>query len=232
MATAQKDKSPKQITFWGRLSFPKWTAQEAFDSSQGSKYPAKSVAEAKPSFNLVVEQGQLDKVRDHAVNTFLPYCQAQDKAGEKRDALTAAEVKDILKQVKDPAFAGVHNIPFAPLHEKTALLAPECVGQIKCLGTAGVDIELKARVMDEDDLSDVEKQAGDIVVFPQIVKLEQSAFSMYPGAIVAVTANLYAYRNGKVPGFSAGVNVVVFKADADRFGGGVSVDEDEMFMDD
>jgi hypothetical protein len=54
---------------------------------------------------------------------------------------------------------------------------------------------------------------------------------MYPGAYVAVTANLYAYHNGKPPGFSAGCSVAVFKADADRFGGGVAVDEDEIFMD-
>ena len=48
---------------------------------------------------------------------------------------------------------------------------------------------------------------------------------------MTATLNLYAYHNGKHPGFSAGANVAVFKSDNDRFGGGVSVDEDEMFMD-
>ena len=54
---------------------------------------------------------------------------------------------------------------------------------------------------------------------------------MYPGAYVAVTLNLYAYHNGKLPGFSAGASVAVFKADGERFGGGTTVDEDEIFLD-
>ena len=41
---------------------------------------------------------------------------------------------------------------------------------------------------------------------------------------VAATLNLYAYHNGKHPGFSAGVVAAVFKRDGDRFGGVVAVD--------
>lgn len=229
MATAQKEKSPKQVTFYGRLSFPTFTAQEAYDRSQGGKYPAASVAEAKPSFQLVVEQGQLDKVRSFVLDTFFPYCIEQDKADEKRDRLSAAEVKELTKQIKSADFDGVYNTPFAAVHEKTALLAPEAAGTIKLIGSAGVDIELKARVDDEDGLA---VNDGSILTFPVILPLDQSVFSMYPGCYVAVTANLYAYHNGKLPGFSAGASVAVFKADAERFGGGVSVDEAEIFLDD
>jgi hypothetical protein len=217
------------VTFYGRLSFPQFTAQEAYDRSQGGKYPAASVAEAKPSFQLVVEQGQLDKFRTHVIDTFLPYCVQQEKDGEKRDALSEAEVKKLIAQIKKADFEGDYNTPFSAVHEKTQVLAPEAVATIKLIGTAGQDIELKARVDDEDGLA---VNDGSVLTFPVVLPLDQSKFSMYPGCYVAVTANLYAYHNGKLPGFSAGANVAVFKTDGERFGGGVSVDEDEIFLDD
>jgi len=54
---------------------------------------------------------------------------------------------------------------------------------------------------------------------------------MYGGCYVAATLNLFSFVSGKAPGFSAAASVAVFKADGDRFGGGVAIDEDEMFMD-
>lgn len=71
----------------------------------------------------------------------------------------------------------------------------------------------------------------DLLNFPVIKPINQTVHSMYPGCYVAVTLNLYAYHNGKHPGFSAGANVAVFKADGERFGGGVTIDEDEIFAD-
>lgn len=225
--------SPKTITIYGRLSFPQFTAKEAFDRSQGGQYPAKSIAEAKPSFQLLVEQPQLDKLMTHVKDTFLPYCAAQEAAGEKKDSLSAAEVKDILKQIEDPSNwdKGVYNTPFKTVHEKTQPLAPECVATIKCIGNEGVDIEQKAIVRSESDFADP-ALAADQLKWPDVKPIDQTVYSMYPGCYVAVTINLYAYHNGKLPGFSAGVSVAVFKADNERFGGGVTVDEDAIFADD
>ena len=54
---------------------------------------------------------------------------------------------------------------------------------------------------------------------------------MYPGCFVAATLNLYGFLSGKKPGFSASASTAIFKADGDRFGGGVDFDEDEIFLD-
>ena len=93
---------------------------------------------------------------------------------------------------------------------------------------AALDFILKAIVNDESELSVPDP---DILQFPVIKPLSATTHQMYPGAVVAVTVNLYAYRNGKLPGFSAGANVAVFRSDAERFGGGVDVDTDEIFLD-
>lgn len=225
---ATKEKSPKTCTFYGRLSFPTFTAQAAYERSLKGKYPAADVASASPDFQLLVEEAQLDKLRDHVIDVFFPYCVEQEKAGEKRDALTAAEVKDLTKQIKSADFDGNYNTPFKPVNEKTAVLTPESVATIKVIGNKGTDIELKAIVQNEDELLVPDP---DQLTFPVVKPIDVTVHSMYPGAYVAVTVNLYAYHNGKLPGFSAGASVAVFKADAERFGGGKSVDEEEIFLD-
>lgn len=222
------DTNPKVVTIKGRLSFPRFTAQEAYDASQGSQYPYKSVAEAKPDINLLLEQAQHDKLMTKIVDEFLPYCAAQAAAGEKKDKLDQSEVDDILAQLAKPDFKGPQNIPFRPMSDKSKALAPECVSSARCLGNAGVDLVLKGVVNDEKELAVPDP---DQIKFPVIKPINDTVHSFYPGALVAVTINLYAYHNGKVPGFSAGISAVVFWADADRFGGGVAVDEDAIFMD-
>ena len=221
---------PKVVTIFGRLSFPVWTAQEAHDKSQKGKYPTKSPAEAKPNFNLLVEQRQLDKLRDHVVNHFLPYCKKQyAEDGEKaRDWLTDKEVDDLLAQIDGTDFDGVYNTPIKNVPEKSKELAPETVASVKCIGNEGVDMTLQAVVRKEDELN-----AGDPdqLTWPCIRPITETVHTMYPGCYVGVTINLYAYHNGKLPGFSAGANVAVFRDDADRFGGGVAVDAEEMFAD-
>jgi hypothetical protein len=89
-------------------------------------------------------------------------------------------------------------------------------------------MELKAIVQDEEELKVPDP---DQLSFPIIKPIGQTVHSMYPGCYVAVTLNLYAYHNGKHPGFSAGGSTAVFKMDGERFGGGTSVDEDEIFAD-
>lgn len=228
MATNTKPKSPKNVTIYGRLSFPTWTAQAAFDRGQKGKYPPKDVASAAPDFQLLVEQAQLDKLVNHVKNEFMPFVVQRNAAGEKKDELTQQEVDDILKQIDDGKYDGVYNTPFKPVHEKTAPLVPEAVAAVKCIGNKGVDIELKAIVNDESELLVPDP---DVLTFPILRPIGQTVHSMYAGAYVAATLNLYAYRNGKIPGFSAGAGTAVFKAEGDRLGGGVSVDEDDIFSD-
>lgn len=223
------EKNPKTVTIYGRLSFPSFTLPEAFALSQKGKYPAKSEAEAQPSFQLIVEQPQLDKFLTHVENVFIPYCIQQEKAGEKRDVLNAKEAKMLLDGMKGDLDDQLFNTPLKSIHEKTALLAPEGVATVKCIGTKGVDVELKAIVNNEDELLVPDP---DQLNYPIIRPIGQTVHSMYPGCYVAVTLNLYAYHNDpKRPGIGAGAGVAVFKADGDRFGGGVTIDEDEIFAD-
>ena len=221
--------SPKNVTVYGRLSFPTWTAKEAYDLSQKGSYPAADVASSTPSFMLLVTDAQWSKFYKHATEVFLPYCVEQNKKGEKRDSLTAAEVKALTDCLDDLANAAL-NTPAKVVHEKSAELAPEAVATIKVLGSKGQDMDLKAIVNDESELAVPDP---DILSFPVVRPIAQTTHQMYPGALVAVTLNLYAYHNGKHAGFSAGAasNTAVFKADAERFGGSGSVDVDEMFMD-
>lgn len=226
MPPTQQD--PKTVTVYGRLSFPTFTAKAAYERSLKGQYPAADIASAAPDFQLLLEPKQLDKVRDHVLAVFFPYCVEQSNKGEKRDVLSAAEVADLTTQIKKADFSGAYNTPFKEVHEKTALLAPECVATLKVIGSKGVDLNLMAIVNDESELA-VPDPA--ITKFPVLKKLNESVHDMYPGCYVAATLNLYAYHNGKNPGFSAGASAAVFRADAERFGGGVSVDEDEIFLD-
>lgn len=221
-------KDPKIVTFSGRVSYPVWTAQEAYDRSQKGSYPAKDVDSVSPDFQLLVPEGQFQKVMDHCINVFLPYCAEQHKKGEKKDALDPGEVKKLIESIQGDLSAQVYNSPFKPVYEKSVELAPEAVASIKVIGPKGGNFDLKAIVNDESELAVPDP---DILQFPVIKPLSATTHQMYPGAVVAVTANLYAYHNGKLPGFSAGASVAVFKADADRFGGGVEVDAEEMFLD-
>ena len=221
-------KSPKNVTIYGRLSYPTWTAQAAYESSQKSQFPAKDVASAAPSFNVIVEQAQLDKLTKHIVDEFFPYCIAQEKAGEKRDTLDAKEVALLTEQMQTEGFEGVYNIPIRPVPEKTVELAPEGVANIRVLGNKGQDIEFQAIVNDESELAIPDPN---LLSFPVLKPLGATVHDIYAGCYIAVTLNLYAYHNGKLPGFSAGAGVVVFKADGDRFGGGMNIDEDEIFAD-
>jgi hypothetical protein len=225
----QKDVDPKKVTVYGRLSFPRFTAKEAYDGSQKGQYPAKDVASAKPEFNLILEQAQLDKFMTHVENVFFPYCVAQHNAGEKKDLLSEAEVKKLLEGLHGDLADQMFNTPLKPVHEKTAALAPDGVASLKCIGNAGVDIELKAIINAEDEFAVPDP---DVLNYPLVRPIAEAVHSMYPGAYVAATLNLYAYHNDpKRPGFGAGASVAVFKADAERFGGGTSVDEDEIFLD-
>lgn len=223
------DKNPKTVTIYGRLSFPNFSYDQAVKRNATSQYAKSDPADVAPDFNLLVEQPQLDKLVAHVKDVFLPYCAEQEATGQKRDNLTDAEVKKLLKAIDaadwetQPPYLCIKAVA-----EKTALLAPEAVASIKIVGNKGVDIEQKAIVNSEDELLVPDP---DLLKFPVIKPIGQTVHQMYGGAYVAATLNLYAFVSGKLPGFSASASTAVFKADGERFGGGVSVDEDEIFDD-
>ena len=221
-------KNPKTVTIYGRLSFPNFNYQQAVARNAKSQY-AKDAADVAPDFNLLVEKPQLDKFITHVKDVFLPYCLEQSNKGEKRDALTKAEVDRILKLIDSEDWeAQPPYIPVKMVPAKTADLAPEAVANIKISGNKGVDIEQKAIVNNEDELLVPDP---DQLTWPVIKPIGQTVHQMYGGCYVGATLNLYAFISGKLPGFSASASVAVFKADGERFGGGASVDEDEIFLD-
>lgn len=221
-------KNPKTVTIYGRLSFPNFTYAGALARNPKSKFP-KPDADVQPDFNLLVEQAQLDKFIAHITGEFLPYCLDQESKGEKRDALDKKAVDKLTKLINAADWSSQPPyIPVKEINEKTADLAPECVANIKVVGNKGTDVELKAIVNNEDELVVPDP---DLLQFPVIKPINQTVHQMYAGCYVAATLNLYAYMSGALPGFTASAGVAVFKADADRFGGGAVLDEDEIFAD-
>jgi hypothetical protein len=221
--------NPKIVTIRGRLSFPVFSYDQAVARNQKSNYP-KDAADVTPEFHLLLEQAQLDKFIKHVTEQFLPYCEEQSKKGEKRDALDAKQIGRITKLIEDQDWdAQPPYIPVKPVPEKTQELAPEALVSLKVVGNKGMDMEQKAIVNDESELSVPDP---DLVQFPVIKPIGQTVHSLYGGCQAVATLNLYAFISGKTPGFSASASTVVFKADGDRFGGGIAVDEDEMFLDD
>ena len=222
-------KSPKNVTVYGRLSFPTFDYQQAVAKNAKSKYVKADAADVTPDFNLLLEQAQLDKLKKHVLEEFLPYCVQQHTKGDKRDALEQKQVDKIAAIIEaddwenQPPYICIKAVP-----EKTAELAPEALASVKVLGNKGTDMVQQAIVQDESELAVLDP---DRVNYPAIMPIGQTVHSLYGGCYAAATLNLYAYVSGKQPGFSAAASVCVFKADGDRFGGGVSVDEDEMFLD-
>lgn len=222
-------KSPKNVTVYGRLSFPTFDYQQAVAKNAKSQYAKADKADVTPDFNLLLEQAQLDKLKKHLLEEFLPYCVEQSVKGEKRDALDQKQVDKMIKIIEADDWENQPPyICIKAVSDKTRELAPEALASVKVLGNKGTDIVQQAIVQDESELAVPDP---DRVDYPAIMPIGQTVHSLYGGCYAAATLNLYAYVSGKQPGFSAAASVCVFKADGDRFGGGVSVDEDEMFLD-
>lgn len=221
-------KSPKNVTIYGRLSFPTFDYAQAVKRNATSTYK-KDDADVTPEFNLLLEQAQLDKLKKHVLEEFLPYCVEQHTKGDKRDALTQKQADQIAAILENDDWENQPPyIAIKPVPEKTTELAPEALVSVKVIGNKGTDILQQAIVQDESELAVPDP---DRVDYPCIMPIGQTVHNMYGGCYVAATLNLFAFVSGKQPGFSAAASVAVFKADGDRFGGGVSVDEEEMFLD-
>lgn len=231
MATAATQAvKPKNITIRGRVSFPRWTHASAVELNKKSKFPKANDAEVASEFTLLVEQGQLDKLTDHLLNVFLPYCEEQFAKGEKKDALDPKQAK----KIRDLIEAGDWSdqppyIPIKTIGDKTAPLAPECVAAVKVTGPKGGDIEVQATVWSEDQLLVPDP---DIISYPVRKPIGQTVFQPYAGAYFVATLNLFSYV-GNLPGISAGANVAFYMGnlEGERFGGGAEIDEDAIFMD-
>jgi len=227
------DKSPKTITIYGRLSFPRFTHAEAVAANKKSNFPAANEADVKPEFNLLIEQGQFEKLRDHIRDVFIPYAQEQyAKDPKSKDALDPKVVKKILQKLDDEDWDGAPILPFKSISEKNAEAAPEAVASVKVVGSKGQDITLKATVYDESQLAVPDP---DILTYPVLKNLKETVFNMYAGAYVAATLNLYAYfSSAAVNGISAGANAAVYRGnlEGERFGGGTDIDEEDIFLDD
>lgn len=224
-----KQKDPQTVTVQGRLSYASFTPEEAHQLSLKGKYPTADAASTKPHFNVLLEQAQHDKLVAHLEDVFFPWTNEQHAAGEKRNALPPADSAKLIKDIKKFADATL-NVGIKEVPEKTQPLAPECVSSIKVSGQKGVAIVQKAAVYSEDELRVPEP---DILTYPVIRPINATVHELYPGSIVAVTLNVWSsYNDPKRPLLGLSASTVVFKADAERFGGGVAVDEDDIFADD
>jgi hypothetical protein len=225
------DKNPKQVTIKGRLSFPRFTHKEAVAANDKSKFKKADPNEVSSEFNLLIEQDQLDKLKDHILNVFLPYVEEQVAKKEKRDTLSAKLIQKIKDKIAQEDWDGSPFLPMKPVSEKNAEAAPEAAASVKVTGPKGADITLKARVEDESQLVIPDP---DILTWPTIVALDKSVFQPYAGAYFAATLNLFAFESSStINGISAGANTAVYLGNLEgaRFGGGVDVDEDDIFMD-
>ena len=216
---------PNIVTTKGRLSWPVFKHADAVVRNAAGKFKNADPSKVKPEFNLLVEQDQLDKIKSKIIDEWAP-----NEKKNPKSRLTADQVDLIVDAVKAGKWAtSPINLPIKEVPKETKKLAPEAVAMIKCFGNEGVDIVEKSIVRTEADLNDAHK--GDIVAFPSVLPISHTVNVLYAGALTSATLNLYGYVTGKTPGLSAGADTAVFNLDADRFGGGVSVDENEMFAD-
>lgn len=223
-------KNPATVTIYGRLSFPTFTWQEAVERNRTAprNIQVSKDEDVKPSFNLLLEEAQLDKLMTHIKDVYLPWVSDQHKAGADRfKQLDDKQVARLVKQLDSDWTEQPPHILLKPVSDKSLALMPEAVASVKLSGNKGEDMTLKAIINSEEELA---VNDGQIVTFPTIRPINESVHNMYPGAYVAATINLYAYYNS-APGLSGGCATPVFKADADRFGGGVEIDEEEIFLD-
>lgn len=224
--------NPQNVTIRGRLSWPVWTYDQALKRDATSKFPAKDKADVKPSFDLLLSETHAERLVNHIKDVFLPWCEEQGKNGDK-SGLTAAEAKKIRKVLDEGEWdvEGILGL-IKPVHEKSQDLAPEAVMAVTVKGFKGRDLERKAIVKSVDQLK-VDDGNTTVPSKGMIVDIDDTKLELYPGCIVAATINLYAFVSGKTPGITASAGAAIFAADAERFGGGGTVvDEDAIFMDD
>lgn len=227
----QNQSDPQVVTIRGRLSWPRFTYAEALEQNAKSSFPKKE-SDVRPNFNLLLDDVQAEKLITHLREVFLPWCVEQSKAGDKaKSALTEKQAKNILETLEAADWEEDNVVGLIyPVHEQTAELAPEAVMSVRVNGFKGQDLPLKAVVRSESEL----KNPTDDIIIPErglILPVNDTVHELYPGSRVASTINLFAFVSNKTPGISASTGAAIFVGDAERFGGGGFIDEDEVFMD-
>lgn len=219
--------SPKRMeAIKGRLSFNKLTAVEAYAEASTGPFAAnvKTVADAKPYATVLLTQSQYERVLAKVMDEFFPYCAAQYKISDKeKDALSPAEIKSLVQQIENGS--GPYNTPFKAPSDKTLELMPDCAVMMKLIGKAGSDYEVHAIVNDQSELAVPDPDLLKKTVMP----INETKHALYNGCWVISPVNLYGYKNGKNPGFSAGSNFLVFSKNDTAFSGGGKLDSDSIF---
>jgi hypothetical protein len=222
------DSVKRMTTLGGRLSFHQFTAEGAHAEALEGPYSknVKGVDSVSPYANLLLTQGQYDRLLKRA-NEFLDACEEQyKKNGEKADQ---ALKPDLVKLLRDELenMTGMLNTPFKKPSEKTLELMPDCAMVVKILGFKGKDIELEAKVEDESQLAVPDP---DRIKYPVVLELDKTNREFYNGCwVVAKKLKFYRYMNGKNPGFSLGFEAIVLTDDDAPFSGGAPVDDDDVF---
>jgi hypothetical protein len=203
---------------------------KAVIANQKSPFPETDVANVTPEINLLVNQTQLDKLTSHILDIYLPFAVKQRASDpNNKRGLDQKEADKVAAFIKagDWADAPPHT-PIKVVPKKSEALVPDAVAMIKIKGMRGRDMIQEAIVRSDADL----KIPGSVDKFPSLEPIANTVFTLYPGCEALATLNLYAYVASKVPGVSASATTVVFRADAEQFGGGLDVDMDEIFIDD
>jgi hypothetical protein len=224
--------NPQNVTIRGRLSWPVFTHAEAIKRNSTSKFPKANNDDVRPSFDLLLTETHAERLITHLRDVFIPWCEAQGKAGEK-SGLEPGQAKKMLKVLDEGEWdvEGILGL-IKPVHEKSQELAPEAVMAVTVKGFKGRDLERKAIVKSVDQLK-VDDGNTTVPSKGMIVDIDDTKLELYPGCVVAATINLFAFVSGKTPGITATAGAAIFAADADRFGGGgTEIDEDSIFMDD
>lgn len=222
--------NPKVLTVQGRLNFPKFTAQEAYESSLTGNYKKDSPAESKPSYNLLLTQDELDKVRKHLIEVFIPYCVEQGKKTPKDprktpDGLSMRDAKLFIDGFnEDDPKDQLYHTPLKRVPDKTLEKAPESVAMMRVVGPTGGQIKLVTVVTDPAELVAPTDQD---IQFPQLRSVTDTNLQIYPGVYGGSTLEFYVYDSSGKPGINAAGPTFVRKLDMDSLagGGGPAIDE-------
>lgn len=216
-------------TFTGRLSFPKWTAQEDWEKAS-PKYKKKTASEHSPSLELLLNQGQFDRYVAWLTTEFLPYTAKQyalDKSG--KNALSPEKIKKIEAYLADiDSVTPPFPLALKPVQDASKTLAPDVVARVVIKGPLGGKIAQAALIRDPKQL--LVDDGSHKPPLRMIVPIEDSIHELYPGCVAKVTAEPFVY--GDADGIRLTTGSCQFARDDTRFGGGPVVDTDAMFADD
>lgn len=230
MATAN---DPSVVSIKGRLSYPVWDHAAAVARNAKSKFPETDPQKVRAEFNLLLTEEMQKVLVDHLINEFLPFTQKRKASGETKNALEAKDAQRLIELLEKGVATGEWAslqppyIPIKDVPDATKPLAPECVAAVKIVGAQGQSITRKAVVTEQSQL--LPAYEHNWIGNKGIFDINMTTHEMFAGAYVAATLNLYAFMSGKVPGLQASASTAIFLAKADRFGGGVDMDEDSIF---